>query len=180
MHDFGLNVPSVGPLSKPNPASPYLQVCPTEADQPNTCVPLKLGGAGSSGNGLIGKLNSLVAFSKPDSDHQHAHVLTHVGKSQVQSNFSFNFTNSEIKPAFSDVEVEVQLTESILNLGKHSAIIFRKIPNSPDHTKGRSVESLVQLVQLIRTEKLMVSLVDSMEEVVKLISSELTNEVEMG
>ncbi|MFQ6670446.1 hypothetical protein Gotur_035358 [Gossypium turneri] len=42
MHDFGLNVPLVVPLSKPNPAFPYLQVCPTEAGQPNTCVPLKL------------------------------------------------------------------------------------------------------------------------------------------
>ncbi|PPD84311.1 hypothetical protein GOBAR_DD18749 [Gossypium barbadense] len=83
MHDFGLNVPSVGPLSKSNPASPYLQVCRTEADQPNTCVPSKLGGAGSSGNGLIGKLNSLAAFSKPDSDHQNAHVLTHVNLFKV-------------------------------------------------------------------------------------------------
>ncbi|KAK5824628.1 hypothetical protein PVK06_019409 [Gossypium arboreum] len=80
MHDFGLNVPSVGPLSKFNPASPCLQVYPTEADQPNTCAPLKLWGAGSSGNGLMGKLNILTTFSKPDNDHQQAHILTHARK----------------------------------------------------------------------------------------------------
>ncbi|MBA0597548.1 hypothetical protein Gorai_007351 [Gossypium raimondii] len=50
-------------------AKEFFRVCRTEADQPNTCVPSKLGGAGSSGNGLIGKLNSLATFSKPDSDH---------------------------------------------------------------------------------------------------------------
>ncbi|PPR95393.1 hypothetical protein GOBAR_AA25279 [Gossypium barbadense] len=88
MHDFGLNVPSVGPLSKFNPASPCLQVYPTEADQPNTCAPLKLWGAGSSGKLVEG-------FEPP-----------------IQTN-KLDGIKAYFNPTFEGpVEVEVQLTKS--------------------------------------------------------------------
>ncbi|KAK5841882.1 hypothetical protein PVK06_004206 [Gossypium arboreum] len=50
---------------------------------------------------------------------------------------------AHFNPAFEGpVEVAVQLTDNILDQGKHSVVIFKKISNSPNQSKGRIIESM--------------------------------------
>ncbi|KAH1108194.1 hypothetical protein J1N35_011962 [Gossypium stocksii] len=147
----------------------------------------------------------------------------HVGQEmKKEGNFGNHFDSklqarklNDIKAHFnlafeSPVEVEVQLTDNILDHGKHSAVTFKNSSNFPNQYKCRTFEPISagntrnkdrkgnekygitrggrknsnvlkghgsQFKTFVNS---WVSLVNSMKEVGKLISSNLSNEAEMG
>ncbi|KAH1038646.1 hypothetical protein J1N35_040389 [Gossypium stocksii] len=85
--------------------------------------------------------------------------------SKLQADILDNI-KAHFNPVFEGpVEVEVQLTDNILDHGKHSPVTFKNFSNSLNQSKGHTFESM--------------SAVDSMKEVAKLISSNLSNEAEI-
>ncbi|PPR92726.1 hypothetical protein GOBAR_AA27952 [Gossypium barbadense] len=87
-------------------------------------TPLDLGVAGSPSNGLVGK------SAIPDTNSRFKR-----GRFEPPMQASkFDGVKVHFNPAFKDPkEVDVQLTESILDPRKHSAVIFKENPNPNSH-----------------------------------------------